>query len=218
MQVWQLRESVGLFPERHEVTHASPCPMQLTPQLWTWLLAVPFIARVQSEQLSHLPAPAGSHRYSVLEVTAGSAGEHTTVVDGDASTGSGEGDASGVGTAELEVAVGAVPGAAASAVGAAVALPWGGVWTVAPVPVPAPASSTGRYSSGAAPLLQPRWATARARSHAGKRVFLAAELTIVRLQSLTSYAFRSVIGKKKVLSSGSHPDFTLCGSIHSCLP
>jgi transposase len=32
-QVWQLPESAGLLPERHEVTQLSGWPMQLVPQL-----------------------------------------------------------------------------------------------------------------------------------------------------------------------------------------
>ena len=55
----------------------SLCPMQLVPQLDACDWAVPFIASVQSEQLSH-PPPA-VHRYSVLDVTAGRAGVHMTL-------------------------------------------------------------------------------------------------------------------------------------------
>jgi hypothetical protein len=74
MQVWHVPERVGVLLDRHDVMQASLCPMQLVPQLVACDLAVPFMASVQSEQLSHSPPEV--HRYSVLEVTAGRAGLH----------------------------------------------------------------------------------------------------------------------------------------------
>jgi len=74
MHVWQVPDRVGVLPDRQDVMQASLCPMQLVPQLVACDLAVPFMASVQSEQLSQPPPPV--HTYSVLDVTAGRTGLH----------------------------------------------------------------------------------------------------------------------------------------------